>query len=218
VQEPDLRVASGFIEPDLHDEFPGLRLDWLTVDARDGRSPGGLRARLESLSDRFRGMSVISMRTQPVPRAYRTFFHHIGLDPDTTLVPAEQAALARLRDGGFRSDGLLSDALLIALVETSVPVWALDADRLDAGGLGIRATVDGDRLGDGELGHHLPAGRLVVADRHSLHALLFGEIARGHAVTRKTRRMALFSVAVDGVPSIHIEEALWLAIEGLRSR
>jgi DNA/RNA-binding domain of Phe-tRNA-synthetase-like protein len=218
VEELDLRVASGFVEPDLQEEFPGLRLDWLSIEAHDGRSSGGVRTRLESLSDRFRGMSVISMRTQPVPRAYRTFFHHIGLDPDTTLVPVEQAAVARLRYGEFRSEGLLSDALLIALVETGVPVWALDAERVDAGGLGIRTTIDGDRLGDGDLGHYLPAGRLVVADRGAVHALLFGDIARGHAVTRKTRRVALFSVAVDGVPSIHIEEALWLAIEVLRSR
>ena len=34
-------------------------------------------------------------------------------------------------------------------------------------------------------------------------------------MTPQTRRLALFSVAVDGVPSIHIEEALWMAVEVL---
>jgi DNA/RNA-binding domain of Phe-tRNA-synthetase-like protein len=218
MEELDLSAATGFIEPELESEFPGLRLDWLIVDARDGRSSSGVRARLEGLSNRFRGTTVISMRTQPIPQAYRSFFRHIGLDPDTTRTPAEEAAVARLRFGGFRSSGLVRDALLVGLIETGVPVWALDADRVDPGGLGIRSTVAGDRLGSGELGDHLAPGRLAVADSTHVHALLFGEVAPGHAVTKRTRRIVLFTVGVEGVPSIHIEEALWLCVEVLNSR
>ncbi len=84
------------------------------------------------------------MRTRPIPRAYRVFYRQIGLDPDVERVPAERAAVQRLLDGGFRSVGLVADACLIALLETAVPVWALDADAVAAPGLGIRTTTDED--------------------------------------------------------------------------
>ena len=156
------------------------------------------------------------MRTQPIPHAYRTFFHQIGLDPDVHRIPSEQAALYRLLQGQFPSRNLIDDACLIALVETGVPVWALDADLVDEGGLGIRLTVAGDRLGSGERGRVLSAGRLAVADAHKLHALLFDEdVAPGHGVSARTERVALFAVGVDGVPEIHIEEALWICVEAL---
>jgi DNA/RNA-binding domain of Phe-tRNA-synthetase-like protein len=218
MDEVDLSAAAGFIEPSLHAEFPGLRLDWVSVEARDASSPEGIRSRLATLSSRFRGNSIVAMRTQPIPLAYRSFYRHIGLDPDSTLTPCEAAALERLRHGGYRSAGLVRDALLIPVVETGVPVWAIDAQFVAAGGLGIRSTVEGDRLGTTELGDHLPPGQLAIADTACVQALLFGDIARGHEVTKRTRRIVLFAVAVDGVPSIHIEEALWLSVEVLTSR
>jgi DNA/RNA-binding domain of Phe-tRNA-synthetase-like protein len=155
------------------------------------------------------------MRSQPIPRAYRAFFRQIGLDPDVTRIPSEAAAVARLAQGRFRSYDIVQDALLIALVETGVGVWAIDDDRVAPGGLGIRVSVAGDRLGSSPEGNHLHPGRLVVADAEYVHALLFGEIARGHEVSSKTERIALFTVAVDGVPAIHIEEALWVCLEVL---
>ena len=87
------------------------------------------------------------MRTQPLPHAYRAFFRQIGLDPDATRIPSEDAAVARLMQGGFRSTDIVSDALLIGLIETGVPVWALDADTVGAGGLGIRTTAEGEPIG-----------------------------------------------------------------------
>jgi hypothetical protein len=39
--------------------------------------------------------------------------------------------------------------------------------------------------------------------------VLFGDLAPGHGVTSQTTRMRLFTVAVAGVPAIHVEEALW---------
>jgi len=113
----------------------------------------------------------------------------------------------RLLQGGFESRGLLSDALLIALLETGVPVWALEADRVGPGGLGIRTTVEGDRFGSVQ--QPLAAERLVVADAERVHALLFGAVAPGHGVEARTQRIALFAVGVAGVPAIHVEEALW---------
>jgi hypothetical protein len=122
-------------------------------------------------------------------------------------------AVARLLQGGLRSEGLPADAMLIALVETGVPVWALDADRVDPGGLGIRLSASGEAFGSPD--YPLAAGRLVVADARVIHALLFGAVAPGHEVRRRSTRMVLYAVGVNGVPDIHLEEALWLCQEVL---
>jgi DNA/RNA-binding domain of Phe-tRNA-synthetase-like protein len=211
VSELELVAAPGFVHPDVQAEFPGLRLCWTTVEARPRSSPRAVTQRLRALSNRYHGASVVAMRTQPIPHAYRAFFRQIGLDPDATRIPSEEAAVGRLMHGGFRSTDLVSDALLIALIETGVPVWALDAELVDAMGLGIRTAAEAEPFGPS--GHPLPADRLVVADSAQVHSLLFGTIAPGHGVRPQTRRLALFSVAVAGVPSIHIEEALWTALE-----
>ena len=214
-EDLELGAASGFIDPAVQAEFPGLRLLWATVEGRLTHSPPDVRHRLQQLSNRYRGASVVAMRTQPIPHSYRVFFHQVGMDPDSTRIPSEQAAVARLLHGQFRSQNLLEDALLIAVVETGVPVWALDADLIDPGGLGIRATVAGDRLGTTKRGDHLAPGRLVVADARCVHAALFGELAPGHRVTSRTSRIGLFAVGVEGVPAIHLEEALWTCVETL---
>jgi DNA/RNA-binding domain of Phe-tRNA-synthetase-like protein len=211
----ELEATTGFVETGLREEFPGLRLCWMATDARRRASPRAVRQRLRGLSNRYHGATVIAMRTHPIPHAYRAFFRQIGLDPDANRIPSEEAALARLLQGGFQSRDLVADSLLIALVETGVPVWALDAELVDAGGLGIRTTVSGDRFGSPE--HRLPAGRLVVADASRVHALLFGAIAPGHEPSHRCKRVVLFSVGVDGVPAIHVEEALWTAVETLSS-
>jgi DNA/RNA-binding domain of Phe-tRNA-synthetase-like protein len=214
-EEIELRAAAGFVAPELRDEFPGLRLDWLTTRCRLRESPRDVKRRLRALSNRYRGASVVAMRTQPIPNAYRTFFRHIGLDPDTNRIPGEAAAVKRLLRGAFEPANLIEDARLIALIETGVPVWAIDADRMDPDGLGIRPTVEGERLGSAADGQHIPAGRLVVADAQCIHALLFGDVAPAHSVGPRTERAALFAVSVDGVPAIHVEEALWVCLEVL---
>jgi DNA/RNA-binding domain of Phe-tRNA-synthetase-like protein len=216
-EEVDLCAAAGWIEPRLRAEFPRLGLEWVTVETRGGGSSRELKSRLHELANGFQGQTVVAIRQQPVAHAYRVFFREIGLDPDITRTPLEHAALGRLMHGRFLSRGLLEDATLVALIETGVGVWALDADLVHAGGLGIRVTVDGDRLGSSEYGSHLAARRLVVADADSVHAMLFGEIAPGHAPTPDTRRVTLFTVRVEGVPQIHIEEALWICVEALNA-
>jgi DNA/RNA-binding domain of Phe-tRNA-synthetase-like protein len=216
-EEAELQAALGFVEEAVAAELPGLRLAWVTVEGGRRNSPRAVSQRLKDLSNRYRGASVVALRAQPIPHAYRAFFHQIGLDPDVSRIPIEEAAVGRLMQGQFRSTNLLDDALLIGLIETGVPIWALDADLVHPGGLGIRATVDGDRLGSTEYAHHLAPGRLVIADAQRVHALLFGEIAAGHGVGPRTGRMALFSVGVEGVPSIHLEEALWICVEVLAS-
>lgn len=210
-EEVDLLAAPGWVEPQLQAEFPFLGLDWVTVPMRRRDSPPELEARLRALSDRYRGATVVALRQRPVGHAYRVFFREIGLDPDVTRTPLESAAVERLFHGQFVPRGLLADALLVALVETGVGVWALDADLVDAGGLGIRMTVEGDRVGEGYV---LP-GRLVVADARAIHAVLFDDVAPGRAPTRDTTRVMLFAVRVQGVPQIHVEEALWMCAEAM---
>lgn len=214
-EDLEIGAAPGFIEPSLRAEFPGLRLDWVSVECRPRDSPREVQRRLQDVSSRYRGASVVAMRTQPIPHAYRAFFRQIGLDPDVNRIPSEQAAVARLLQGAFHSVNLVEDALLLALIETGVPVWALDGDRVDAGGLGVRLSVTGDRMGETEYGGSLQPGRLAVADAKSVHGLLFGEIAPGHGVSRASTRIVLFAIGVDGVPAIHIEEALWVCLEVL---
>jgi hypothetical protein len=50
-----------------------------------------------------------------------------------------------------------------------------------------------------------------------VHSILFGEVAPGHAPTAQSSRVALFSIRVDGVPAIHVEEALWICVEALNA-
>jgi hypothetical protein len=196
VSEPPLVEAE--IAPELAEEWPGLRLASMTFPFVPGPSPPELRARLRLLSDRFRGPQAIALRKQPIPQAYRIFFRHIGLEPDEHRVPVEALALERMKHGGFRSRSLLDDAITIAVMETGVPVWALDAE-----------AVEGDlRLRAAEPGEGVPARRLVVAAQRPL-AVLFSDVLPDAGVTQRTRDTVLFSVAVPGVPPIHVEEALW---------
>ena len=201
-------LEAGRIDPEVAAEFPELRLWCLTLAARSGRSPAELRERLRQMSDRFRGPQAVVMRQRPVPWAYRVFFRHIGLDPDVDRTPVEALALERLRAGGFKSRSLLDDALTIAVMETEVPVWALDAE-LVRGGLALRPADRGERFGDGEYASDVPRGRLLVADDAGPVGVLFGALAPGRGVGPETTRMTLFSVQVTGVPDIHVEEALW---------
>lgn len=216
--DPDPPTREGWVDRELLEEFPELRLLTVEVSApARRRTTPALRAQLRMLSNRYGGAQVITMRRQPIPHAYRVFFRHIGLDPDTTRTPVEGAAVERLRSGGFASRGRLHDALLLALMETAVPVWALDADRLD-GPLGIRGAREGERLGADDLAPGLPPGRLVVADAAGPVAVLFGDIATRSSPHADTRTLRLFTVQVAGVPAIHVEESLWTCANALSDR
>ena len=197
-----------FVDPEVAAEFPELRLHERTLAARARPAGPELRERLRVLSDRFRGAQALAMRQQPVPWAYRVFFRHIGLDPDEHRTPVEALALERLRAGGFHSRSTLDDAITIAVMETGVPVWALDADRVE-GELGLRPAVRGERLGDGEYASDVPAGRLVLADDAGPAGVLFGPLVMGRGVSTQTERITLLALQVAGVPDIHVEEALW---------
>jgi len=205
--------ALGWRAREVEEELPGLQLlvgevQYTRRQSLTGGSPPEIRQRLRELSNRFRGARAVAIRREPVPAAYRVFFRHIGLEPDVVRTPIEAAVLERMLRGGFLTRGLLEDVLLIALVDTGVPVWALDAESVE-GQLGIRSSREGERLGRCEQASALPGGRLVVADASAALAILFGELAPAHRPSARTRRLVLFAVQVAGVPTLYAEEALW---------
>jgi DNA/RNA-binding domain of Phe-tRNA-synthetase-like protein len=208
IDDPDLTI--GFLDEALRAEFPELALVYTPVEARPRRTPREVRARLREASNRFTGAKAVALRQQPVPWAYRVFFRHVGIDPDEQRTPVEAIALERMRAGGFQSRSLLDDALLLATLETSVPVQAFDADKVE-GELGLRLAHPSERLGDE--GRLVPSGQLVIADSRRSLAVLFGDVAPEAAVAPSTRRMLVTALRVKGVPDVSVEEAIWIAVD-----
>jgi DNA/RNA-binding domain of Phe-tRNA-synthetase-like protein len=206
--EPELLEAG--VEPQLQAEFPALRMRYVAVSARSGRSPDSVLERLEVMSNRFTGAMAIHQRQEPIPWAYRVFFRQVGIDPDERRTPVEALALERMRAGGFKTQNLLDDAITIATMETGVPVVAFDADRID-GGLELRLSHEGELLGPAE--RPLSAKQIVIADGERAVAVLFADLDPERGVTPRTERMLLCGVQVAGVPDIAVEEALWIAAE-----
>jgi DNA/RNA-binding domain of Phe-tRNA-synthetase-like protein len=209
----DPEPTLGWLAREVEEELPQLRL--ISCEVEVGRAepvtapcPRDVQARLRGLSNQFRGARAIGIRRETVPAAYRVFFRQIGLDPDLERTPIEAAVRERMLRGGFLPGTLLEDVLLIALLDTSVPVWALASEAVE-GPLGIRTSAEGERLGRSPSAPALPAGRLVIADASTPLAILFGELAPGHAPLSSTRELTLFAVAVAGVPGLYAEEALW---------
>jgi DNA/RNA-binding domain of Phe-tRNA-synthetase-like protein len=221
MSDPGPGPAEGWLEAEVARELPGLRL--LSAEVRvgragplTGRSPADIEGRLRELSNRVRGARAIGVRTEPVAGAYRVFFRHVGLDPDLQRTPLEAALAERMMRGGFTGGGLLEDILLIALIDTGVPVWALDAQTLE-GPLGVRSSRPGEPLGrSGEPGAAADGG-LVVADSAVALAPLFGECAAAHRPGPRSERLVLFALQVPGVPGLYVEEALWASASALEA-
>ena len=207
-------IELGWIAEDLAAEFPELQLHYMTLEARSGRSPEPVRQRLRTLADRYTGGKAVTLRQQPIPWAYRVFFRQVGIDPDVHRTPVEAIALERMRAGGFPTKNLLDDALLIATVETSVPLVAFDEDKL-SGPLGLRMSQPGERLG-GAGGRPLSTRQVVLADADRAVGVLFADLAGGRGVHPRTQRMRIASIQVKGVPDVSVEEALWIVAEVLR--
>jgi DNA/RNA-binding domain of Phe-tRNA-synthetase-like protein len=210
---PQPEASEGWLAPEVERELPGLRL--LVSEVRVARpgtlgtgSPPRIEARMRELSSRVRGARAIGIRREPVPAAYRVFFRHIGLDPDVVRTPIEEAVLERMLRGGFPTGGFLDDVLTIALMDTGVPVGALDANGIE-GSLGIRSSSEAEPLGRSRSAPLLPDGRLVIADREAPLAVLFGDRAPEHVPGARTSGLWLFAVQVAGVPALYAEEALW---------
>jgi DNA/RNA-binding domain of Phe-tRNA-synthetase-like protein len=205
------------VSGEISRELAGLSLWTLERPVDPGRSPAGVRQRLRALSNRVGGAQAVTLRSQPITHSYRVLFRHLGIDPDEDRTPVEAAILDRLVQGGFRSRGIVADALTIALVETGVPLEALDAASVD-GALWLRTAGPGETLGRGEGATPVPEGRVVVADERGPLCGLFAPVPDAHAATRRTECLVVYAVQAPGVPDIHVEEALWTCSEVLDSR
>ena len=206
----DPTLSRGWVAPELAEEFPELGLVTTEVAAAGGRTAPHVRERLRLLSNRFTGARAITLRQEPVPWAYRVFFRQVGIDPDERRTPIEQIAIDRLTHGGFKPVGFVEDAVLIATLETAVPVVAFDAERVD-GDVGLRLSKRGELLGGDE--RSLGGSQIVIADSSRALGVLFGDTAQSALPTRRTERVLLVAVRVKGVPAVSIEEALWSAAE-----
>jgi DNA/RNA-binding domain of Phe-tRNA-synthetase-like protein len=204
----ELPIVEGKVAGVLRREFPGLGLSYSVVAAKPGRSPKGVREHLRYLSNRMHGRRALILRREPIVSAYRVFFRQIGLDPDQFNTPMEAAVLERLRAGGFKTHGILDDALTIGTVETGVALRALDADRIN-GVLGLRLSQPGERLGGERDGLEMPSETLVLADDKAAVGLIFGDTAEAWEVVSGTERIAICAIHVQGVPAISVEEAIW---------
>ncbi len=207
----ELELTGGWVEDELAGDFPELGLVYAPLDARSRKTPDVVKERLRALADRYTGGKVIHMRQDAVPWAYRVFSRQVGIDPDIDRTPVERIAVERLRHGGLKSENLLDDALTIAIAETGVPVFALDAGKVE-GPLGLRLARSGERMPGVA---RLPARQLVVADADRPVAVVLGEVAHDAGVTWDTERMVLCALSVKGVPPIAVEEALWIVAETL---
>jgi DNA/RNA-binding domain of Phe-tRNA-synthetase-like protein len=213
-QEWEVAPEPGWIDPGLAEEFPGLSIVSTALDTKTGRSPEALKELLRTLSDRIAGAQAIQLRQKPIPWAYRVFFRHIGLDPDTTRTPIEQLIFERMHDGRFKSRNRVDDALTIAMVEVGVALRAFDAQRVE-GRVGLRLSAEGEGF-EGRVSP-LPDGTIVVADEKRPLGILFDKTAEGRGVKRGTSRVLLVAIGVRGVPDIAMEEALWVAGSALRA-
>lgn len=202
-------IAEAAIPAPLRAEFPELGMKYATVNVAGARTPRGLKEQLKLMSDRLHGGRALTMRQEPIPYAYRTFFFGIGLDPDRTRTPIEAVVVERLKRGGLISGDHITDALAAAILDTSVALWAYDAEGL-SGRLTLRQAVPGERLDpDKDERPAIESGKLIVADEAGPLAILFGAAARRAALERQTKSCTVCALRVAGVPEFAIEEALW---------
>ena len=204
----------GWVAPHVAAEFPGLGISWIEVDGRPGRSPEPVERRLAETSNRFYGAHAIHMRERPIPWAYRVFFRQIGLDPDRTRTPVEQLALDRLQDGGFKTPrpaGGRADDRHGGDRDRPAGLRRRPARRC-----ALHPRLRPGRVAGGPAGGALPR-HPGDRRRRAPSGLLFGATGEGHEVSRRTRRIAIAAIQVDGVPQIAVDEALWMVAATLEA-
>lgn len=207
-------VQRGWVAPQLADELPGLGLYWLSVDARPAKTPAAVRERMRALASRITGARVVQSRQDTVPWSYRVLWRRLGVDPDTDRTPIEALMVERLEHGGLPSRGMPRDAVVVATLETGVPIVVADAAKV-VGSPGLRPAATGETLDGPE--RELRSGEVVYADEQAPLARLDGELAADRAVDGDTTAMVVCALAAAAVSQIEIEEALWIAAGMLES-
>jgi hypothetical protein len=165
---------------------------------RPGRAARA-RARLAALDARVDGARAAVADATPVPCAYRVLARQVGLDPDADGLPLDLLLRERIRRGRFVLPGPVAGACAAALLETGVPVWALDAAMVD-GPLHVRA--------DGR-------GALAVVDLHRVVAPLLAEPSVDVAARDDCPRVVLYALRCAGVADVTVREALSIAVDVL---
>lgn len=182
----------GAIDPRVEADLPGLALWEVTAPAGlHRRRDPDVRDRLRELASRITGAVVIEARQDEIVHAYRVAFRHTGLDPDVDRTPYEAALVERLRHGGFPSRDVVTDALLLALLDTKVALVACDDAALRGP---LRVTLDD--------------GAIVLADEARTVAPLWGAPAPDLLPAVDTAAVRLAAVTPGGVPAVAAWEAL----------
>ena len=207
-------IRQGWVADELGAEFPGLGVYWLTVAASPAKTPTAVRERMRMLAGRITGATVVQSRQDSVPWSYRVLWRRLGVDPDTDRTPVEELMVQRLEHGGLPSRGMPADAVIVATLETGVPIFVADAAKL-SGSPGLRPAVTGETLGGVE--GMLRAGEVVYADERAPLARLDGQVATDYAVHDGTVAMAICALAASAVSQIEIDEALWIAADMLEA-
>jgi DNA/RNA-binding domain of Phe-tRNA-synthetase-like protein len=207
-------VRQGWVAPELADELPGIGVYWLTAAARPAKTPHAVRDQMRAMAGRITGAGVVQARQDTVPWSYRVLWRRLGVDPDVDRTPVESLMVQRLEQGGLPSHGMPNDAVVVATLETGVPVVVVDAAKVE-GEPGLRTARAGESLGGVE--GTLRAGEVVYADEREPLARLDGEVAAARAVGATTTSMLACALAAPAVSQIEIDEALWIAVELLES-
>lgn len=207
-------VRQGWVAAELAEELPGLAVYSLTVAARPAKTPDPIREQMRVLAARITGAKVVQSRQDTVPWSYRVLWRRLGVDPDSDRTPVESLMVQRLEHGGLPSHGMPNDAVVVATLETGVPVVVVDAAKV-SGAPGLRPALAGESLGGVE--GALRVGEVVYADERGPLARLDGEVASDHAVGDDTTAMLVCALAAPAVAQIEIDEALWTAAELLRA-
>jgi len=194
------------LSDEVEAEFPGLRADWLGCACTDHRCDRGVGERLALLASRFNGRQALELRQQQVPDAYRSFSRQVGIDPDQQPTPIEQALLGRLLRGGNLPQDRISDGLLLALLETSVPVIAFDA-ALVSPPIKIRSAGQ-DQVVAGAV---VEPGSLILADSQQPLCQLFSPPQPPLAAGGASDQLLLVAIIVPDVSALAADEALTIA-------
>jgi DNA/RNA-binding domain of Phe-tRNA-synthetase-like protein len=201
-------VRRGWVASELAEELPGLEVYSLVVDARPAKTPDAIRRRMRDLAGRITGAKVVQARQDTVPWSYRVLWRRLGVDPDSDRTPVEALMVQRLEHGGLPSRGMPTDAIVVATLETGVPVVVVDAAKVH-GDPGLRPAAAGESLGGPE--RALRFGEVIYADERAPLARLDGEVAADRAVGDGTTAMLVCALAAAAVSQVEIDEALWTA-------
>jgi len=206
---PHGAAHEGWVDERLAQELPGLGLQWTAVEARPGRTPPEIRDQMRDLARRFSGAHVVGTRQDDVPWAYRVLWRKLGVDPDVDRTPVERLMVERLEVGGIPSRGMPNDAVVVATLETGVPVYVFDGDAV-SGRLGLRPAAPGESAGDDAF-PPLRSGEIVLADEARPIARLTGRAVAECAPGDGTTTMLVCALAAPAISQMVLDEALWTA-------